>query len=727
MPTSAAASASSLVTSQIKPDEVQWKYFYVDADGEIKCKTEESEVPKLVKADGSEIERNKVALLTTSLFIHGSKATDAIARIKLITENALTFGGRPSEFCVALPYQERHYEETYAADLSAVSEEDRDYTDIVMHDVFYRPPDDSCGFGYVSPKRGAAQIASAIEHGYDIHAMAGIAQMPQKLELVRDHFRVNPLPTDHKKRLFVGFSDGSESQFGLHELVEYVHSGMAGRVFVHIDGVFVEPVEAESVEEIISFFESREDSAVRIKRDLVCEDEETALAVEKRFADARASGEELRSITYFPGQMISASNSPYRPDFAGQRLMVHVEGYLQDRSKGNVHEALYCALVNGVIKPEQVVSIVVEDIILEEEVFNIPRVNGLVPDFDKLTPKHHEKILNIVKKSGELTDELNEEEKRTAVESFIEKVNATYIAEAERIKQVGKEFGIPVIFGGEKRAGHSARFVSQPASVEDLVRSGDRGLELSSVARRDNLVSPIAEKFSLRTITPTDWAITFDSPIEAELYVAGSGVAGDVVRTVRSNPFKWFGYDKGVVAVDKKEVAGFDEIISKLELEPVNDSARALVTESTESEIVIGNITNISERSYEELEGKGLVCVCSGRVHYQTADIMRFINSGRAGPCDIIPKEDALKVPFIVIAPHDSSFNLEIALKPINEFGVEVPVFCAKSEVKELAAIGLSEQKVDLRSLGITPGSAAAQASAGSAAVVAESKPKGRE
>ena len=280
----------SSLQNKINPNEVKWRYFYKNHDGKIDFTEDKTQIPKIEK-HGIEFERNKMVVLTTSLAFIGAPIEKTPDKMESLVKKALESS---NELCIALPYKEG-YEQYYGVTKTP-------YSNLVVHDVFNH----NSSIGYMSPKAGAAQVASAIENGFHIHAMAGGVQAGQKMELVRDYFRDNPLPKNHKKRIFAGFSDGSEHQFGLRELVEYVHAGNAGKTFS-----VTWPTAPEKIQEIVDIFESRKDK--QFSRNFKCN--------QKAYKEMKAryqEGDEVRFHTYFPRQLLSAIDSPYRPDFTGE-------------------------------------------------------------------------------------------------------------------------------------------------------------------------------------------------------------------------------------------------------------------------------------------------------------------------------------------------------------------------------------------------------------------------
>ncbi len=658
----------------MNPNNVKWMFFYPNSDGTFSCCYDEKEVPKLPNGE----DRNKVAVLTTSLYF-GLK--DVSKRMCDITK-AMLFrpDSSPSELCVALPYREE------VEDKTAHKAEQKDFADIAAYETF----NEQSGVGFLTPTTGAEQIASAIQHGFNIHCQAGGVSLGAKLELVRDHFRRNPLPTTQRKPIIAGFSDGSEMQFGLAEISDYVHTGNAGRVF-YVSPVFHKPTERALVEEVISTFESKEPK--ELQRTLKCDNPAIAQAVEQRYV----KGERVRCLTYFPRQLISAINSPYRPQIpADQQLILGLEGYLQSEQGYNAHEALELALSQGVFKPEQIVAITIENIVAKEEELNIPRYNGHIPQFEKLTEEDKQEILKddkdakvtkpevaiarILKKNNPKSYDpkmMSLEELDESVRSYIARSNAAYDNEVERIEAVARKYNIPVIFGGEVRAGHAYNAVSQPCYIANLTFKENGEIVATSLTRSSDNVQEIPRnRTSAATIIPYRSTTTHDKPYSNEPSVVYLGTNVPI------------GYEHNKEAELIAEDQSLNDLITSLQLVPANDAARKLLI-TTPLPTFAGNASNLSELPLEALQQKALFCIMPhrepGKGVHQSFDIIRLINSGRIGSSSVRQDDDCAHPKFVILSAQNAENCNNGLRKTIESLELETPIFLTTSGIKDLS------------------------------------------
>ncbi|MBU6338783.1 MAG: hypothetical protein KGQ36_02295 [Rickettsiales bacterium] len=629
--------------NKINPKEVKWRYFYKNADGTVGFTEDETQV-----AD----DLNKVTVLTTSLAFIAAPIDRTPDKMQGIVEEILA---KSNKLCVALPYQEG-YEKYHGVPKSP-------YSDIVVHDVF----NPNSFIGYMSPKAGAAQIASAIEHSFDIHAMAGGVQAGQKMELVRDYFRDNPLPESHKRPILTGFSDGSEHQFGLRELVEYIHAGNAGKTFSK-----TWPTAKEKVQEIIEVFESKEDK--HFSRDLKCRDQATYESIKSLYQE----GDKIKFHTYFPRQLLSAIDSPYRPNFSGEKLILGLEGYIQSETRYNASEVLEIALQSGVIKPEQVIAVSIENIVAEEDQMDVNRFNGHIKPYDQLEESEKKKISGIlVANNKDKKDEILGNE-RAAIEGYIERANRAYDNEAARIREVAERHGIPVVEGGKVRSGHAKNFIVQPTHVSDIEFDDlTRELRINSTIRRNERFAAMPVKVSPYEIKPKIW---HEKTMVTPLLQENSAIYPN--QKVTEN-YSYSKHSTYIAAESEKQ----NEMLSSLKIEPANEAACGFI--SGESKVIVGSVGNISERNLAELNGKGLVCIMPNRVSgkgvHQSFDIIHLLNSGRLGESEIIDSNPNYQIPFVILAAENSAMHNERTLKPlINSLDPKVPVFLASNLSQEM-------------------------------------------
>lgn len=652
--------------SPIHPELVKWKYFYLGDDGAVASTLDEETIPEGL---------NKVAPISTSIFFTAQDRNITPVRMKNIVTAALnpaSDGAEKPRICIALPYNEAH-KAGYELSKPELAES-MDYTDIVMynHDLFF--PHEGGATALLSAQDGAAQIASAIEKGFHIHSMAGGVFIGQKIELVRDYFREHPLPADRAKSVFAGFSDASEAQFGLSELTNYVHTVGAGATYAPPLGQ--KPIDATSRQEVISIFEATEDCEVTRK---LSADAATFAAMRARYND----GEEVRCLTFFPRQLISATDSPYRPTFP-EKLMLGLEGYAQSERGYNVHEALFVALSKGVINPSQVVAVVVENIIAKEEEMVIRRVNGKIPDYEHLEDSEREKIFSILAQSPDKAlvaklATLDQTEKEEQIKNYIARSNQAYENEAARVQEVAAMFGIPVVFGGVTRAGHARDFVVQPDKVKSLEFDGDGAITQTSVVKRDCKVQAIPCKTHPAEITRTPWPDReFGLPLSEEDSVVylNPDLTPKKVAT---------GYEYAKNPTLSPESPAINEALSQMKLLPANESARrflegaAKLSDSGEAKVIAGNSLNIAEMPLDKVAGKGLFCIMPHRVMgkgvHQTFDAIKMLNSGKMGASAIAPEGLAPDVPFVIFSAENPDRSNKLLSSLTENFDLKTPVF----------------------------------------------------
>jgi len=635
--------------SRDEVSSVKWRFFYNKPDGTIICANSKPE------------NLNAVAILTTSLYF----ASNIPAKMESNTRKALEFahdlnqqGKIPQQFCIALPCRsDEVVKEPRAASSS-------DFQDIVTFDVNNEAALGGAGIGFMTPHAGALQIASAIQNGFDIHCQAGGVQLGGKIELVRQYFRENPLPIDRKKSIIAGFSDGSEAQFGFPELTEYVHTTMAGRAWTaapHLMG------EKDSMEEVAKIFAARD--SLEITRDLQCERPETAAEIQRRYA--ANNGKKIRCLTYFPRQLISAIDSPYRPQFE-ENLILCLEGYVQSELGYNVHEALETALSQGVFDPQKIIAVVVENIVVKEDEMGVRRVNGKIPDYENLNEKERAKILAILRENNSGILENEEEMAR----GYIARANAAYDAETQRVKKVAAQYGVPVLLGGEKRAGHAYDFVTQPSTVTQLNFDGGATIKMTSQVRNNESVQSVAPKVPAAAITEKSWrdsnAIFADE--DSAIYLGQKVPIGYEYSKERPQ----------AIVQDQQ----FNEKISRLKVIPLNEAARNLASNPPQdAEIFVGNAGNISEKNLGELNGKGLLCIMphrpDGKGVHQSFDVIKLINSGRIGVSDVVDEIPGYQPQFVILAAQDPAQNHRLAAV-VKDLNPQVPVFIAENDIAQV-------------------------------------------
>jgi hypothetical protein len=634
-----------------EPSSVKWRFFYNGPDGTIICANSKPE------------DLNAVAILTTSLYF----ASNNPIKMENNTKKALEFardleqrGEIQQQFCIALPCRD---DEVVNEPRAATA---TDFQDIIAFDVNNEAALGGVGVGFMTPHDGALQIASAIENGFDIHCQAGGVQLGGKIELVRQYFRENPLPADRKKSIIAGFSDGSEAQFGFSELAEYVHTVMAGRAWTTAP-LFMG--EKDSIEQVAKIFAARD--SLEISRDLQCEGETISAEVKRRYEEN--NGEKIRCLTYFPRQLISAIDSPYRPHFE-ENLILCLEGYVQSELGYNAHEALEIALSQGVFDPRKIIAVVVEDIVVKEDELGVRRINGKIPNYENLSEKERTKILTILRENNSGISGSEEE----IVSGYVARANAAYSAETERVKQVAAHYGVPVLLGGEKRAGHAYDFVTQPSTVTRLNFDGTR-IEMISQARTNELVQAVAPKVPAIAIEEKRWRDSNDIFAEED-------------SAIYSHKKVPIGYEYSKeIAQAAVQAPQFNERISCLKIFPLNEVARNLASNPSilpqDVEIFAGNAGNVSERKLEEINGKGLLCIMpyrpEGKGVHQSFDVIKLINSGRIGASDVVDEIHGYQPQFVILAAQDPAQNFRLAAV-VKDLNPQTAVFIAENDIAQV-------------------------------------------
>jgi len=634
-----------------EPSSVKWRFFYNGPDGTIICANSKPE------------DLNAVAILTASLYF----ASNNLIKMENNTKKALEFardleqrGEILQQFCIALPCRD---DEIVNDPRPATT---NDFQDIIAFDVNNEVALGGAGIGFMTPHAGALQIASAIENGFDIHCQAGGVQLGGKIELVRQYFRENPLPFDRKKSIIAGFSDGSEAQFGFPELAEYIHTIMAGRAWTAVPSFMGEK---DSIEQVVKIFAARD--SLEISRDLQFEGATISAEVKRRYEENK--GAKIRCLTYFPRQLISAIDSPYRPHFE-ENLILCLEGYVQSELGYNVHEVLEIALSQGVFDPQKIIAVIVEDIVVKEDELGVRRINGKIPNYEDLSEKERAKILTILRENNSGISGSEEE----MVRGYIARANAAYSAETEKVKQVAAHYGVPVLLGGEKRAGHAYDFVTQPSIVTRLNFDGAR-IKMISRARANELVQAVATKVPATAIEEKRWRDSNDIFVQED----------SAIYPHKKVPIG-YEYSKEM-AQAAVQASQFNEKISCLKISPLNEAARNLASNPSilpqDVEIFAGNAGNISERKLEEIDSKGLLCIMpyrpEGKGVHQSFDVIKLINSGRIGASDVVDEIRGYKPQFVILAAQDPGQNFRLAAV-VRDLNPQTAVFIAENDIAQV-------------------------------------------
>lgn len=181
-----------------EPQEIRWKYFYKDDDGNMHINYEAPQNKKM---------------LAPLLLSKGSNNEFYLQTFAGIAE---------ANFCACIPCsQNTDIARVIPNYQNGMLMENRDLFSDLLHktDDFKVLGD---GTFPLTTKQGASQAISAIYKGYDIIDFTGGVGMTQKMVLIKDYFRNAELPK--KKIKFWGFSDGSTPAIYLSDILQPIIS-----------------------------------------------------------------------------------------------------------------------------------------------------------------------------------------------------------------------------------------------------------------------------------------------------------------------------------------------------------------------------------------------------------------------------------------------------------------------------------------------------------------------
>jgi hypothetical protein len=634
--------------SIIDPKKTKWRYFYRDVNGQIHITDEQSETPPNL---------NKVAFLTTSTYFSDKKVHPA-QHMKNIVDDVLL--NRGSNFCIALPIDDNH-PMIYAN--NPIPDGCEAFADVVVYNRLNN------GFEYVTAIKGAEQIASAIENGFHIVQMYGGFTIDQKIEFVREYFRENPLSQDHIKKLFVGFSNGSGAAFGLEELTQYVCGLGAGKIagwpkeYQDVVDQSLKLLAAQEPYQITRFLSAGENFDV----------------LQARFQEAQSNRQKIRHFTIWQRELLANNNSAYRyqqnPD---EKLILSLEGFAQCEAGFNLHEVLYRALKTGSITPENTLCIVIENLMSNhEQQKNLRRINGRIPNYEDLTEGEKGIILNILASNNSFDLEvegLSAQEKQKLIVDYIFRSNQASENEEQRIKAVAEMFGIPVIFGGEKRSGHAFEFVIQPTNVVSLEFDfNSRSIKETTAANICEQIQPVKQEFDVRSIQPITWPTdNFGVPFDEEDSIVCIG------QKVVQTPCE-YQKNASLEAQSEEKRKEISQFLSNLKLEPLRTGSVQEFSQFDNVEIVGGSALNIAEQKLEDLGGKGLLCMlqkpaertCNSPLAY----LELLINSGKISNTPFVIFSIAEDRPFAKLFAGELDRIKETMKDTLGRFGITTPIF----------------------------------------------------
>lgn len=664
--------------SILEPNKVIWKYFVRNAAGEVVCSSE--------KPEGKEV----VALINSSSWFPPRKATPRIVKKAVAMTLNSNMGDleeniRP-DICVAIPCSpleemKKYYgkealdddNETFLDDLGNKIESE--YISARIHDDLRNGDVDYFNLGMrvlgtMPPKEGGEQIASAIENGFNIWSYSGGNTIFPKLQLCEKYFAAKETPEVGKKVYFAGFSNGSTMQFYLKGLVKPIHYFGAMWSLIGRD--------KEMNNLMFKAFEGGDVPCERIMN----EEKEGDLEKIKERYEALKEDEVITNVTFFPHGLGVTIDSTFANFKNNEKLILGLEGYSQMSEGHNVSEALFRALESGAINHEQILFISIEDIIQQSEQFKVRRINGLIPNLEDLD--------NEGKRDGETEKECIEglaAQQGISPEEYIVASNIATNNEINRIKEVAEKFNIPVVNGGQRRAGHAKCPVLQPANVSELV-FGENSITQKSILTR-------GKKENLPSFKVKDTSL--GAPSWSKLSLASVVKSGEKLLDKISN----FCYSRNPIEMAQDEVA--ENEIRASNLTPLN--SQAVANDSDIEEIVAGGALNLVEVNANYITGKGLVVHLpfKGSVTPVT-ESHQIIASGQLKEAKFLVFSTAIPDG---LSDSDKSDYLEnrdkIFKKLIDDFKIEKPVYITSNSVNEANLAPIFSGTINLKKMVVSP------------------------
>jgi hypothetical protein len=565
----------------INPQRVQWKFFNLDESGNIICLNDKPD------------DKEAVSIINTSLWF--GRKQDTPQDMKRVISRILNqdLDGRKPNLCIAVPCEPLEIMRRYYGKDDFDGIED-DYVSIRMHDDLRNGELSFFGNATVASmpaKKGAEQIASAIENGFSIWACSGGNTLFPKLQLCEKYFAQKAISTQEDyatpKTYIVGFSNVSNAQFYLRGLINPIH----------YFGVFKSAIGDEEMHKtIIKALEGEQE--LYFQRIM---NSDNIKEVSDRYNDIVQSGDEITNITFFPHSLNLSCDASFPKFKDNEKIILGLEGYNQTRVGCNVHEALFKAFEVGAIDPKKVLFISIEDIIRMDEEFEVERFNGLIPRFDELSSITQDKITAIATKL-EITPE-----------QYIEESNKITQIEIERVKEVARQFEIPVVEGGERRAGHSKNPIIQPSRVYNLeFRENGEIIQTSTFAKEAKEALFVDVRKASDCPAP-DWTkLTIPS-----IYNSGEALFC---------PAKNYEYSKNNSVILPNLESEME--VRKAKLNPLN---RDISNDLVEENIVAGTTLNIAEITPGEISGKGILThvIHRGSLVNQVAELYQLLESNQ--------------------------------------------------------------------------------------------------
>lgn len=493
----------------IDTSKVKWKYFELDEFGKV--------ISSNRKPDG----KNPLAIINTSLFFANQKSDTPIVmqqNVKTMLEHKLVDESRVGDkISIAVPYDDLNsMEEYYGIDNIRESlkrkynnleitdiedfifekyEELKPYitlkmtNDLAKGNADYSPylKDDRMA-GSLPALESAQQLASAIESGYDVWSYGGGNTGHQTFEIAQRYFdenydRLRNEGKLQKRVLFGGFSNGTTGSFALRGITNPFLSFTFG-------WQMASKRMAENIgdEELLQHRNCQIDAivlgvagidAILPEREFKC-DQETFFQIQerKRLYENKIGKEcNVTNLACYAGQLVSASTGNLGQFSFDEMIILGLESF-QDKSRGfEPNEALKRFLQSGKIDPNQILFIEIGDIIRSSsptnsmsEMFDIPRKDGFIPNFDELRTEEKEAIKKL---TIELSNELI---KKGEIEEAIEITPQEYILYSnnrtreiiEDVKAIASEFQIPVTKEMGRNIGHGKYCSLVPTDFDEL-------------------------------------------------------------------------------------------------------------------------------------------------------------------------------------------------------------------------------------------------------------------
>ncbi len=666
----------------INPQNTKWKFFRLNAEKEVVCSDE--------KPTDVEV----MAIINTSAWF-GNKSNnrgDTPGVVKKLINKTLKFDlgdGRKPKLSIAVPVSEieemREYYgkesgfsipgilsnenlDQYKMDFSVVED---DYVAVRMHDdlrkgdfKFIVGSKQESPIGTMPAKEGAEQIASAIENGFNIWTVAGGNSIFPKLQLCEQYFssksadELAEIKSD-KKPYLIGFSNVSTTQFYLRGLITPIHySGMRTAIFSdkEFNNILLRALEGEE----------------NLTHERVLETKDVGV-VHKRYLDKIREGDVITNITFFPYVLGLAIDSTFPKFKDNEKLIIGLEGYLQNPTWSSPSDVLFKALESGALKQEQILFVSIEDLMLVDEQFEVEKVNGLIPDnFESLSEGAKKCITSQAEKFVMTKEE------------YIQKSNEVFLAEVARIEEVANHFGIPVVFGGAQRSGHSRDQIIQPSRVTSLEFREDGKIIQTSTFVRENKEILFSSERKTPDCPAPDWSILSAPP------VAESGEFKFVTPSVIE-----FSKDLAAIRVEEIEIAQQEIRNARLKLL----TTEFPMIELGEEKVIAGSSLNIAELSDGAIANRGIMIQVpySSFIH-QPAIFYQTIFSNQLNAAKFVVL--SLEIPEALTGSTREEFvksRNDMLQKLCEDCRVEKPIFVTLNSLDQSKLSPLFEAEIDLQ------------------------------